>query len=170
MRWPDLRCPLASHSGTEWVWESGTSWQRASHQRTPKKRETHTCIHTSSSIVLPPCEPLLPPVTHSGLGLQPMNEGWFLGGSALLLPGVDQLWSWLGASGSCQELQREMDEVLCWLLGIGWWCVSSDWWLNTALPAPRVKLMHPYHKTTILSWGSYTFKRKGEEIRKQTFC
>lgn len=83
---PDLRCPLASHSGTEWVWESGTSWQRAPHQRTPKEKETHTCIHTSSSIVLPPCEPLLAPVTHTGLGLQSMNEGWVLGGSAPFAP------------------------------------------------------------------------------------
>lgn len=126
----------------------------------------HTCIHTSRSIVLPPCEPLLPPVTHSGLGLQPMKEGWVLGGSALLLPGVDWLWSWLSDSGSCQELQREMDEQLWWLLGIGWWCVSSDWWVNTAPPAPRVKLVRPCHKTSILSWGSYMLRRKGKEIRR----
>ncbi len=125
------------------------------------------CIHSSSSIVLPPCEPLLPPVTHSDLGLHPMNEGWSLGGSALLLPGVDQLWSWLGASGSCQELQREMDEPLCWLLGIGLWCVSGDWWVNTAPPAPQVRLMHPYHETNILSWGSYMLTRKGKEIRSR---
>lgn len=96
-----------------------------------------------------------------------MNGGWVLGGSALLLPGVDQLWSWLCASGSCQKLQREMDELLSWLLCIGWWYVYSDWWVNTVLPAPPVKLMHPDHKNTTLSRGSYMLKRKGEVKRNR---
>lgn len=121
-----------------------------------REREAHIKAHC------PPTLSPFAPVTHSGLGLQPMNEGWFLGGSALLLPGVDQLWSWVGATVSCQVLQREMDEPLWWLLGIGWWGVSRDWWVYTAPPAPWVKLVHPHQKTTILSWGSYMMRRKGE--------
>lgn len=39
-------CPLASRSGSEWVWESGTSWQRASHQCTQKEKgNMHVYTH-----------------------------------------------------------------------------------------------------------------------------
>lgn len=129
-----------------------------------RKESTHIKVHCPHTLWVP-----LAPVTYSDLGLQPMNEGWFLGGSALLLPGVDCLWSWLSVSGSCQVFQREMDEQLWWLLGIGWQRVSSDWWANTAPPAPQVKLVHPYHKATILPRGSYMMRRKGKEMRSRRF-
>lgn len=57
-----------------------------------------TEIHSSTLLnknnkvhCLPPCEPFLPPVTRSVLGLQRMNGGWVLGGSALLLPAAEPL-------------------------------------------------------------------------------
>lgn len=155
------RCPLASHSGTEWgFWESGTSWQRAPHQCTPKEKgDTH-----QAPLSTLPSEPSVPPVTHSGPRLQSMNRGWALGGFALLHPGVDWLWSWLDASGSCQELQREMDELLCWLLGTGWWCVPSDGWVYTVSPDLWVKLIRPGHETTILSWRSFKVKERNRRF------
>lgn len=68
----------------------------------------------------------------------------------------------LGAARSCKERWMSCSADCLW-------CVSSDWWVNTAPPAPRVKLMHPCHKTTILSWRSDMLKRKAEEIGNRGF-
>lgn len=157
---------MVALNGFECLAQAGRELHTSALQR--KGKRTHVYTH-QAPLSSHPGSPSWPLSTHSGLGLQPMNEGWVLGGSALLLPGVDWLWSWLSASGSCQEPQREMDEPLRWLLGIGLWCVSGDWWVNTAPPAPQVKLMHPHHKTTILSWGSDMLKRKGR-VKHQAFC
>lgn len=50
----------------------------------------------------------------------------------------------LGAATSCKE--RWMSASEDWL-ATGWWCVSSDWWVNTVPPLHR--------GSTILSGGSY---------------
>lgn len=55
------RCPLASLSGAEEVWESGTSWQNAPHTSALQREGKHTHVHTSDSIVFPSCGPPLAP-------------------------------------------------------------------------------------------------------------
>ena len=95
------RCPLASYCGTEGVWESGTSWQRAQHQCTPEEKETHS-VRTSRSIVfhLPsPFHPLCSGVTGHEWGVSPSRIC-----SLAPCSGSSQAESvLLGAARSCKE-------------------------------------------------------------------
>lgn len=73
----------------------------------------------------------------------------------------------LGAARSCKERWMSSSDD-CWALAGDVSPVIDE--LTQRPPAPRVKLVHPCHKTTILSRGSDMLRRKGKEIRSRRFA
>lgn len=138
------RCPLASHGGTEAVWELRSRGNGSTHQPP-----------LSSSSVCHSC-PMSPTLVwgyspwmkgESWEGLLSCSLQWINSGADSVL---------LGAARSCKE--RWMS---CWeLAGV---VSPGDWWVNTVPLSPWVKPTHRDHRTTVLSQGSFMF----EEMRSR---